>query len=281
MGRRNHSKILQELTNDHGLTTTEIAKRTGLSSGAIRDWRSGRYYPTKKNREKLNRFYKTFQAEQAQGQLELFEPAPALDVVALDSRLVAEMAEKEHTHLLRDIRQYSDYLKYNPDLDATEFWTASTYTASNGKVNPCYMVTKKGCEFIQHKMTGQKGAIFTARYINAFWDMGEAHQKPQEALEQPQGSTLAITLKEIEQQARRLNRVKNLLELQSQALDLYGCMDSGWTEVWKAHKLNSLVALMLEQHGDLVEELDDTISILLNADDRQELDDRFSYAVGA
>lgn len=58
-------------------------------------------------------------------------------------------------------------------------------------------------------------------------------------------------------------------------------MDSGWTEVWKAHKLNSLVALILEQHGELVEELDDTISILLNADDRQELDDRFSYAVGA
>lgn len=280
MGRRNHSKILQELTQDYGLTTTEIAKRTGLSSGAIRDWRSGRYYPTKKNREKLNRFYKTFQAEQTQGQLELFEPAPALDVVALDSRLVAEMAERDHKELLKDIRRYSDYL-YRGKIPSTDFWTASTYTASNGKVNPCYLVTKKGCEFIQHKMTGQKGAVFTARYINAFWDMGEARQKPQEALEQPQGSTLAITLKEIEQQARRLNRVKNLLELQSQALDLYGCMDSGWTEVWKAHKLNSLVALILEQHGELVEELDDTISILLNADDRQELDDRFSYAVGA
>lgn len=30
---------------------------------------------------------------------------------------------------------------------------------------------KKGCEFIAHKLTGQKGAIFTATYINKFHEM--------------------------------------------------------------------------------------------------------------
>ncbi len=36
---------------------------------------------------------------------------------------------------------------------------------------PCYLVTKKGCEFIAHKLTGQKGTEFTARYINRFHEM--------------------------------------------------------------------------------------------------------------
>ena len=47
---------------------------------------------------------------------------------------------------------------------------------------PCYDVTKKGCEFIAHKLTGVKGTAFTARYINRFHDMEEAIKKPQETL---------------------------------------------------------------------------------------------------
>ena len=34
--------------------------------------------------------------------------------------------------------------------------------------------TKKGCEFVAHKLTGTKGTEFTARYINRFHDMEEA-----------------------------------------------------------------------------------------------------------
>lgn len=36
---------------------------------------------------------------------------------------------------------------------------------------PCYRITKKGCEFIAHKLTGTKGTEFTARYINKFHQM--------------------------------------------------------------------------------------------------------------
>lgn len=36
---------------------------------------------------------------------------------------------------------------------------------------PCYLVTKKGCEFIAHKLTGVKGTEFTAKYINRFHEM--------------------------------------------------------------------------------------------------------------
>lgn len=41
---------------------------------------------------------------------------------------------------------------------------------------PCFNVTKKGCEFIAHKLTGIKETIFTAKYINRFHDM-EKHIK--------------------------------------------------------------------------------------------------------
>ena len=36
---------------------------------------------------------------------------------------------------------------------------------------PCYLITKKGCEFIANKLTGKKGTIFTATYINRFNEM--------------------------------------------------------------------------------------------------------------
>lgn len=88
----------------------------------------------------------------------------------LSSLEVAEMIEKEHRKLLRDIRNYSNYLG-EAKIGLSDFWTESTYKSSQNKTMPCYMVTKKGCEFIAHKTTGQKGAVFTARYINRFHEM--------------------------------------------------------------------------------------------------------------
>ncbi len=51
------------------------------------------------------------------------------------------------------------------------FFLKSEYKDSTGRTLPCYRITKKGCEFIAHKLTGIKGTIFTARYINRFHEM--------------------------------------------------------------------------------------------------------------
>ncbi len=175
--RRNHSKLLSEITRN-GMSTTEIAKRTGLSAGAIRDWRNGRYKPTAKNRAKLNKFYTEYWKEQEEMNTQPQTTNENETVVYLDSRLVAELAGKGHNDLLKDLRQYNTYLQRGK-IPATDFWVEDTYKGRNGKTLPCYQISKKGCEFIQHKMTGQKGAIFTAKYINAFHDMGERLQQPQ------------------------------------------------------------------------------------------------------
>ncbi len=94
---------------------------------------------------------------------------------------VAEMIEKEHRKLLRDIRRYCGQIAETNfglgenfaevKIDLGDFFIESTYLDANNQSRPCYEVTKKGCEFIANKLTGQKGTEFTARYINRFHNM--------------------------------------------------------------------------------------------------------------
>lgn len=90
----------------------------------------------------------------------------------LDSREVAEMVGKQHKNLLADVRGYAEELG-RLNFQPSDFFRESTYKTDRGKEYPCYLVTKKGCEFIAHKLTGIKGTEFTARYINRFHDMEE------------------------------------------------------------------------------------------------------------
>ena len=95
----------------------------------------------------------------------------------IDSREVAEMVDKDHNMLLRDIRRYCEQLGQSK-IAQSDFFDESTYQNSQNKTMPCYLVTKKGCEFIAHKLTGTKGTEFTAKYINRFHDMEEEIQNP-------------------------------------------------------------------------------------------------------
>lgn len=90
----------------------------------------------------------------------------------LDSREVADMVGKEHKNLMRDVRSYVSELT-ELKIEPSDFFRENTYKDSTGRTLPCYDITKKGCEFIAHKLTGIKGTEFTARYINRFHDMEE------------------------------------------------------------------------------------------------------------
>lgn len=90
----------------------------------------------------------------------------------LDSREVAEMVNKEHRQMLKDIRRYTEQFNEGK-ISPVDFFKESTYVDVKGETRPCYRITKKGCEFIAHKLTGTKGTIFTARYINRFHEMQE------------------------------------------------------------------------------------------------------------
>ncbi len=88
----------------------------------------------------------------------------------ITSMEAAEWCGKKHADLLRDIRRYTAQLAESK-IALGDFFKESTYLDANNQARPCFLVTKKGCEFIAHKMTGQKGTEFTARYINRFHEM--------------------------------------------------------------------------------------------------------------
>ena len=78
---------------------------------------------------------------------------------------VAETFEKDHGHVLRDIR----------DLEcSTEFWH-SNFGESNyknrGKSYPMYLMTKDGFTFLVMGYTGKKAAAFKEAYIHRFNQM--------------------------------------------------------------------------------------------------------------
>lgn len=83
---------------------------------------------------------------------------------------VAEMVEKEHSNLMKDIRRYIQK-SAEVKIDLGDFFIESSYLDANNQSRPCFNVTKKGCEFIANKLTGAKGVAFTAKYINRFHDM--------------------------------------------------------------------------------------------------------------
>lgn len=98
-----------------------------------------------------------------------------IDVI--DSREVAQMIEKPHNDLMKSIRNYSDILNAG-NFSLVDFFIPSTYTDGKGESRPCYLLTKKGCDMVANKMTGEKGVIFTAMYVSAFEKMRERITKP-------------------------------------------------------------------------------------------------------
>lgn len=115
---------------------------------------------------------------------------------------VAEMVEKEHGKLIRDIKRYSNQLA-EAKIGLGDFWNEQSYTDRNNQVRPCYQITQKGCEFIAHKTTGTKGTVFTARYINRFHEMEEELKKNQPELEEKETSKFPIVRTEIRKAPRR------------------------------------------------------------------------------
>lgn len=70
------------------------------------------------------------------------------DAEVVDSREVAAMVEKPHNDLMKAIRVYCEYLGQG-DISQSDFFIQSTYTNSQNKEQPCYLLTKKGSEMVE------------------------------------------------------------------------------------------------------------------------------------
>ena len=94
----------------------------------------------------------------------------------ISSREVAEMMEIRHTHMLDKIDKINQVL-LDRKIGSVDFWIESEYKDSTGRSVREYQVTKKGCELIAHKSSGEKGIVFTVKYMERFEEMEKKLQK--------------------------------------------------------------------------------------------------------
>lgn len=97
---------------------------------------------------------------------------------SLSTLEVAEMLETEHWQLLRRLegdKRVKGVISVLADHNfvVSDFFTPNTYKDASGKENKCYQVTRLGCDFLANKFTGEKGVLFTARYVKRFHEMEE------------------------------------------------------------------------------------------------------------
>jgi Rha family phage regulatory protein len=84
-----------------------------------------------------------------------------------ESQVIANVFEKNHQHILRDIRELEK-------VCSKEFWQSnfgqSEYTV-RGKKYPCYKLTKDGFTMLAMGFTGEKAIRFKEMYIAKFNEM--------------------------------------------------------------------------------------------------------------
>lgn len=94
-------------------------------------------------------------------------------IQTISSREIAKMMEVRHADLINKIEKHTAILeKVNErNFSFVDLWQLSSYKDAKGETRKEYQVTKKGCEFLAHKTTGEKGDLFTIRYMNKFDEM--------------------------------------------------------------------------------------------------------------
>ena len=139
----------------------------------------------------------------------------------IDSREVAEMVDMEHKNLLSKIRKYIEILD-GSKLSSHQFFVPSTYVNNQNKEQPCYLLTKKGCEMVANKLTGEKGVIFTAKYVNRFEEMEKQIKIPKTDRE-----ILFLSVKVQEETAQRVD----VLEEKVSSLEKSPTIDSSQHQI--------------------------------------------------
>lgn len=138
---------------------------------------------------------------------------------------VAEMMETEHSKIIRKLEGSKDRKGFiqiltEAQMGVSDYFIQSVYRDTSGKENKCYEVTKLGCDFLANKSTGEKGVLFTARYVRRFYEM-ENQEKQVPLTEHP-------------------GEVANLIKILSSRMDKQGSVP---------YKVSEMAKLICEQYG--------------------------------
>lgn len=102
-------------------------------------------------------------------------------LVTISTVEVSEMMGIAHWQVMRKLEGSKDrkgYIQILTDnhLVVSDYFAEDIYVDETGKSNKCYDCTKLGCDFLANKFTGEKGIIFTAKYVKRFNDMEQGLQ---------------------------------------------------------------------------------------------------------
>ena len=126
----------------------------------------------------------------------------------IESREVAEMIEVTHASLMKKVRRYEEILAKSK-LTSLDFFIPSEYKDAQGKSRKCYLLTKQGCEMVANKLTGEKGVLFTAKYVERFNEMEK----------QTATSNLSPQLQVLIAHEERMNNIENELQKLHEKMD--------------------------------------------------------------
>ncbi|WP_313413212.1 Rha family transcriptional regulator [Sedimentibacter sp.] len=183
-------------------------------------------------------------------------------IKTIDSRDIAEMLGKEHKELLKEIEGRKDGKNVGiiPTLEKgsfhlSDYFIPSTYTVSNNKRKyPCYLITKMGCEILGNKQQGEKGILFTAKYVKRFNEMEQLPKVP----------VVPTSIEDIMiASLQEMKNVKLKIEEQGKAIEqtndkIKGIQDAvvvdtqNWRK-WVTESINKLAQseIIIEELGDL------------------------------
>lgn len=89
---------------------------------------------------------------------------------------IAEMMGMKHYQILEKLEGTKTVNGIIPTLNhhnimVVDYFIEDSYLDKKGENRKCYEVTKLGCDFLANKFTGEKGILFTAKYVKRFRDM--------------------------------------------------------------------------------------------------------------
>ena len=131
------------------------------------------------------------------------------DIQRISSREVAEMMDiKRHSNMLAKIDTI-DLTLTNGKISTFDYWIKSTYKDLKGELRREYLVSKKGCELLAHKSTGEKGVLFTVKYMDRFEQMEKQINKPKNLSPMDQ---LRLQYQVLETHEQRFEKIEERLD---------------------------------------------------------------------
>lgn len=105
--------------------------------------------------------------------------------LTIDTRDISDFTGVPHYAVLRKldgVKNKDGTTKFNgivevlrdENISVEKYFVESMYVDAKGEKRKCYLCTRLGCDLLANKFNGQKGIIFTAKYVDMFYKMEKA-----------------------------------------------------------------------------------------------------------